>query len=168
MGKSDTSVGVLSVENTTCPPRCSLTQHNDAPRQLSRRAHAGLTQWPPASPVNTIRRSRSWTRSLDPCAIFVSSRRSRSACLTSFNCAFASIDRLPCCQALRFPLGAPQLLPPCILQLCLPLTAGDLHAAPVLVRAPQRGAFASFAGCMGLFVECFNFLVPVRVGHLIC
>ena len=163
MGKSETSVEVLSVENTSTPPRCSLTQHNKAPGQLSRLAPAGLTQWPPASRVNTMRRSRSWARSLDPCAIFVSSRRSRSACLTNFNCVFASIDRLPCRQALRFPLGAPQLLPPCILHRCLPLTAGDLHGAPDLVRAPQRGAFARFSGCMGLFVEWLNFLVPVLI-----
>ncbi|BAI97993.1 hypothetical protein SJA_C1-31590 [Sphingobium indicum UT26S] len=84
----------------------------------------------------------------------------RSAALTNFNSASVCAERSPCFHALRLPIGAPQLLPPCILHRCFPLTAGERHSAPVRVRAPQRGALAKLAGCMGLSVRMFNFLAP--------
>ena len=84
----------------------------------------------------------------------------RSAALTNFISASVCAERSPCFHALRFPFGAPQLFPPCILHRCLPLTAGDRHSAPDRVRASQRGALARFAGCMGLSVRMFNFLAP--------
>src|SRR3546814_8528041 len=49
----------------------------------------------------------------------------RSAALTNFNSASVCAERSPCFHALRFPFGAPQLFPPCILHRRFPLTAGD-------------------------------------------
>lgn len=91
---------------------------------------------------------------------FVSNRSSRSVALTNFNSASVCAERSPCFHALRFPFGAPQLFPPCILHRCFPLTAGERHSVPDLVRAPQRGALARLAGCMGLSVGISNFLAP--------
>ena len=65
--------------------------------------------------------------------------------------AKVAADRPPCFQALRLPTGAPGFVPPCILHRRLPLTAGDWHSVPKRVRARQRGACASRAGCIGLF-----------------
>src|SRR5262249_40562651 len=42
-------------------------------------------------------------------------------------------------RAFLFPIGAPlPAAPPCILHPAFPRTAGDRHAFPVRVRAPQR------------------------------
>lgn len=49
----------------------------------------------------------------------------------------------PVRNALLFPKGAPDPLPPCIRHRPFPLTAGDSHAVPLRVFAPQRGAEAS-------------------------
>src|SRR3546814_6001808 len=51
------------------------------------------------------------------------------------------------------PLGAPGLVPPCILHRRFPFTAGDWHSVPERVRARQRGDCASRAGCIGLRSE---------------
>ena len=42
----------------------------------------------------------------------------------------------------------------------LPFTAGDWHSVPERVRAVQRGACASLAGCIGLIGNFSNFLAP--------
>lgn len=73
-----------------------------------------------------------------PRRIFEKIRRSRSVCLTSFNCASASAERLPCLNAFLLPLGAPGLVPPCIRHLDLPLTTGVRHEPPERVLAPHR------------------------------
>src|SRR3546814_3660290 len=83
-----------------------------------------------------------------------------SAAITNFNSAAVCAERSPCFHALRFPFGAPQLFPPCILHRRFPLTAGDRHSAPDRVLAPQREALARLAGCMGLSVRMSNFLAP--------
>lgn len=65
------------------------------------------------------RRSNSWTR-----------RRS----------SITSRLRCPCLSAFLLPRSAPDPAPPpCIRHRMVPLTAGDLHGPPALVRAPQRG-----------------------------
>ena len=81
----------------------------------------------------------------------------------TFSCSSASAERSPCFQALRLPLGAPGLVPPCIRHRRLPLTAGERHSAPDRVFAPQRGALARFSGCMGLSVMSSNRPVPSLV-----
>ena len=62
-----------------------------------------------------------------------------------------SVERAPCFQALRLPLGAPLPLPPCIRHRFRPFTAGDWHSVPERVRARQRCDSAMIAGCIGLF-----------------
>lgn len=109
---------------------------------------------------SSIRRSISAGRKLPPRLYFPSILRSRFVFRIVFNCSSASAERLPCLHALRLPFDAPGELPPCIRQRRLPLTAGDRHSVPDRVLAPQRGALARFAGCMGLSVEHSNFLVP--------
>ena len=78
-----------------------------------------------------------------------------------------SPDRLPCFQAVWFPLGAPGLVPPCILHRRFPFTAGDWHSVPERVRAKQRGVFASRSGCTGLFVNFRIFSSPGVIMKLI-
>ena len=69
-------------------------------------------------------------------------------------------DRPPCFHALRLPLGAPGLVPPCILHRRFPFTVGDWHSAPERVRAKQRRADASRCGCNGLIVDFSIFRSP--------
>jgi hypothetical protein len=57
-------------------------------------------------------------------------------CLRS---AIASLVNRPCVRAFRFALGAPDpFAPPCMRQRFLPRTAGEQHAPPERVLAPQR------------------------------
>src|SRR3546814_17266161 len=84
----------------------------------------------------------------------------RSAALTKFNSASVCAERSPCFHALRFPFGAPQLFPPCILHRRFPLTAEDRHSAPDRVLAPQRKSLDILAVVMGLSVRMSNFLDP--------
>src|SRR3546814_16256577 len=74
------------------------------------------------------------------------SRRYRAA-------ASAVAERPPCFRAFLLPLGAPGLVPPCILHRRFPFTVGDWHSVPERVCAKQRGADASRAGCLGLIVS---------------
>ena len=81
-----------------------------------------------------------------------SSRASASSSRTARRHASASAVRRPCLRAFRLPRGGPAQAP-CILHRRLPLTAGDRHGLPDLVRAPQRGDRCMGKGlCMGLFV----------------
>lgn len=50
---------------------------------------------------------------------FAISFKNRAALIVAF-------DRPPCFQAFRFPIGAPGLVPPCILHRRYPFTAGKL------------------------------------------
>jgi hypothetical protein len=77
--------------------------------------------------------------------------------------AIVAPERPPCFQALRLPLGAPGLVPPCILHRRFPFTAGDWHSVPERVRARQRGALARSGGCarrMGLIDDFRIFPAP--------
>jgi len=54
--------------------------------------------------------------------------------------ATASLVKRPCLRAFWFALGAPDPgAPPCMRQRFLPRTAGERHAPPQRVLAPQRG-----------------------------
>lgn len=68
---------------------------------------------------------------------------SRAIALMNAAACIALADLAPCFQALWLPLGAPGLVPPCILHRRFPFTAGDWHSVPERVRAKQRGAFAT-------------------------
>src|SRR5438105_4054494 len=55
-------------------------------------------------------------------------------------------------------MGAPlPAAPPCILQRRFPRTAGDRHALPIRVRAPQRAfrCIGNFSGCISFFLGFF-------------
>jgi hypothetical protein len=57
-------------------------------------------------------------------------------CLRS---AIAPLLNRPCLRAFRFAFGAPdRRAPPCMRQRFLPLAAGERHAPPERVLAPQR------------------------------
>jgi hypothetical protein len=80
---------------------------------------------------------------------FRASRRKRdiSARLSSASFVYA-----PCLSALVFPCGAPDpLAPPCMRQRFLLATAGERHAVPARVFAPQRG----LASIGAVFRLCF-------------
>lgn len=64
-------------------------------------------------------------------------------------------------------MGAPGLVPPCILHRRFPFTAGDWHSVPVRVRAKQRGALASRSGCIGLIDRVSKFLAPGMMVEMI-
>jgi hypothetical protein len=74
---------------------------------------------------------------------FISSsnfRDSRNNACTPLRSAIASLVNRLCVRAFWFAFGAPDPgAPPCMRQRFLPLTAGERHAPPERVLAPQRG-----------------------------
>ena len=76
-----------------------------------------------------------------------SSCSSRATALRNRAAPSAFADRAPCFHALRLPLGAPGLVPPCIRHRPLPFTAGFLQGAPLRVLVPQRWPGQSGPSC---------------------
>ena len=69
----------------------------------------------------------------------------------------SSLVYQPCFKALRFPTGAPEPgAPPCIRQRFFPLTAGERHAFPERVLAPQRGLWPIASKALELVMGIFR------------